>query len=203
MNQKKHWENIYLKRSISQGKSDFVSEALKFIKPDSKILELGCGYGFDSLELSKTNRVTAVDFSKNAIQSAKAFSGKNLNFETVDISKPFKYGSEEFDAVYSRLSLHYFGDKTTVNIFQEIHRVLKNGGVLAFIAKSKADPLYGKGEMVEKDMFELNGHIRHFFSIEYVEKLTSGLFKIKSLKEKKEFLYDKNSAFIETICTKI
>lgn len=202
MNQKLLWNDIYLNRKISQNKSEFVDEVLKSINTNSMILELGCGHGFDALELSKTNKVTAIDFSQKAIAEAKLLANKNLFFEVGDFAKPLKYKSGEFDLVYSRLSLHYFDDKTTKSIISEVSRVLAINGRFAFMVKSTKDELFGKGIKKGENIFELDGHIRHFFSKKYIKELLKNVFEIKTISEESGRLYDQKSTFIKVISVK-
>ena len=110
-----------------------------------------------------------------------------------------RFRDSEFDGVYARLSLHYFTDDVTKSIFREICRVLKPNGYLCFICKSTNDPLYGKGTEIEKDMFENNGHIRHFFSEDYAKSLLVNDFTIEKLESGDEKFYGKDSAFVKVI----
>jgi ubiquinone/menaquinone biosynthesis C-methylase UbiE len=180
----------------------FAEEVIKTINPSSKILELGCGAGNDSVGFAQAGHtVIATDFSEVAIkrnsESFKDFAA--LSFEVLDISEPMRFHNGEFDVVYARLSLHYFTDKVTRKICSEIHRVLKPDGYLCFICKSTQDPLYGKGIEIEKDMYELNGHIRHFFNEEYTKSLLRDKFAIVKIKSGVEQFYGCDSAFIKVI----
>jgi ubiquinone/menaquinone biosynthesis C-methylase UbiE len=173
--QKKMWEEIFKKKPWRLKTSAFAKECLKYFPEKAKILELGCGLGRDTIFFSKKGyRVTAIDFSKQAIKKAKEnaerLGAKDIKFLNQDISKKLKFKDGSFDVVYARLTLHYFTDKVTEKIFQEIKRVLKPKGILCACCKSIKDPLYGKGKMIEKDMYILDGHIRHFFSEKYLGK---------------------------------
>ena len=89
------------------------------------------------------------------------------------------------DGVYARLSLLDYPDHITRLLFQEIHHILKRGGRLAFLCKSTDDPLYGKGQQLEKNMFENKGHVRHFFDENYTKILLGGYHTERLKKEKK------------------
>jgi hypothetical protein len=80
------------------------------------------------------------------------------------------------------LGLHFFNNEDTNRVFVNIERWLKPGGPLGLKVKSTADPLYGKGEEIDEDVFMLDGQMRRFFSISTIEKLLSG-FNILSLDE--------------------
>ena len=108
-----------------------------------------------------------------------------------------------FAAGYARLSLHYFSDVITRNIFREIHRSLKPDGLLAFLCKSTRDHLYGQGQKIEEDMFIKDGHVRHFFSEDYAKSCLEDKFKLVKLQTNWENLYGKQSSAITVIAQKI
>ncbi|MEU8268321.1 methyltransferase domain-containing protein [Sphaerisporangium sp. NPDC049002] len=140
------------------------------------LLELGCGQGHDALYVAgRGYSVNALDLSAAAVERAnrnlEAHPGADAVFLQHDTAMPLPFGGEAFDGVYSYLALHYFDDSTTRAIFVELHRVLRPGGTLAFCVKSVSDPLYGKGDMLEPDMYSLNGHVRHFFDRRYAADL--------------------------------
>ena len=140
------------------------------------ILELGCGQGRDAVELAAAGYpVHAVDVSANAIQSAAAALPASLRsrvaFHRLDIADALPFADGAYSAVYSYLSLHYFDDPTTVRVFAEVHRVLRPGGLLGFVVKSVNDRLCGRGERLGPDRYCLDGHVRHFFSKDYVHQL--------------------------------
>lgn len=83
-----------------------------------------------------------------------------------------------------------------------MHRVLKHDASLYFMCKSTDDTIYGKGTEIEKDMYELDGHVRHFFSEEYANKLlTESGFELISILKGQERLYDRVSAYIQVRAT--
>ena len=208
-NQKQYWDKLHNQGNIDHfsGKpTDFAEEIIKIIPPLSKILELGCGAGNDSIAFAQAgNTVLATDFSNVAIKkNSERFKGiPNLTFEVLDISDPMSFNDNKFDVVYARLSLHYFTDKITKKIFNEMHRVLRPNGYLCFMCKSTNDPLYGKGIEVEKDMFENNGHVRHFFSEDYAKLLLTDRFKIQKIESGNEKFYGNDSAFVKVIAQAI
>lgn len=205
--QKQHWDEIHKKGNADYylgNPTDFAVEVQKIIPAESKILELGCGAGNDSLYFAeKGHIVLATDFSDVAIEkNNNRYKNDNLQFEVLDISKSFKYIDNTFNVIYSRLSLHYFIDSVTKEIFQEIYRILKSEGYLCFICKSVKDPLYGKGTQIEKDMFDNNGHIRHFFSEEYVKECLQDKYSYEVLETGEEKFYGSPSAFVKVIAKK-
>ncbi len=182
--------------------TEFADEVLKIISPSSKILELGCGVGNDSAAFAASgHQIIATDFSDVAIRkNFERFKDiPNLSFKILDISQPFTLSDDEFDVVYARLSLHYFANEVTRKIFREIHRILRPKGYLCFICKSVDDPLFGKGTEIEKDMYEFEDHIRHFFNEEYAMSLLRNNFKIQKIESGDDKFYGRNSAYVKVI----
>jgi ubiquinone/menaquinone biosynthesis C-methylase UbiE len=206
--QLEHWNHAHSNQWLhahSEHQTQFAEEVDDFIPPKSVILELGCGEGNDSIYFAKQGyQITATDFSDVAIErNKKRWSHADLVFTEQDISKPLLFPDNSFDAVYARLSLHYFPDTVTRDIFHELNRVLKDGGMLCFMCKSTNDSIYGKGDEIEPDMFELDGHVRHFFSEAYVSELlkASGFIADKIIAGE-EVIYDRQSAFIKVFARK-
>ena len=205
--QKSHWDSLHQKGTLdhySKEPTPFALEVLKYLKPSSKILDLGCGVGNDSNFFATSgHQVVATDFSDVAIEKNKEFyKTPGLSFEVLNMEEKFPYEDPSFDCVYSRLSLHYFTDLKTRGIFSEIYKVLKPGGLFAFVVKSTTDPKYAEGEKIEANMHETNGHIRHFFSEEYIKELLLVKFEIQEIESGEEKFYGDTSAFIKVIARK-
>lgn len=131
------------------------------------VLELGCGQGRDAMHLALAGyTVYALDRSPVAVWSAtRSAINANVAMRLVahDHSRRLPFRAELFDGVYAHLALHYFDDDTTLQIVDEISRVLKPDGVLYFTVRSTADTLYGKGRPLADNTFCFAGHVRRFF----------------------------------------
>lgn len=205
MTRKKFWDDAIASEDIiisTTKQTDFAEEVLTIIKPNSRILDLGCGLGNDDTIFAQAGHIIlATDFSEVAISKcSKRFSNySNLKFEILDLTEPFRFSDNEFDVVYAKLSLHYFTDQVTKEIFNEIYRVLKPSGYFCFLCKSIKDKYYGKGKVIEKDMFKNNEHIKHFFSEEYTKSLLKDKFVIAKIVNGYEKFYGNDHAFIKVI----
>jgi ubiquinone/menaquinone biosynthesis C-methylase UbiE len=203
-----HWNNAHAEQWLhkhSTEKTTYAEEINDQMSVNSTVLELGCGEGNDSIYFAEQGHiVSATDFSDIAIgQNKKRWMHSNLTFKVQDIRQPFQFDDASFDIVYARLSLHYFTDETTKNIFREIARVLRPGGILCFMCKSTDDHIYGQGEKIENDMYERDGHVRHFFSKKYVlELLDEVKLHKESIQTGEEMIYDRQSAFIKVVAKK-
>lgn len=95
-----------------------------------RLLEIGCGMGFDSLEFLKRGvRVTATDLTPTAVRLAKRhfeLAGVQAEDVRVENALDLSFPDETFDAVWSNGVLHATGD--TPRAIREARRVLKTGG---------------------------------------------------------------------------
>jgi ubiquinone/menaquinone biosynthesis C-methylase UbiE len=169
------------------------------------LLDLGCGNGVDSLFFASHGvSVTALDFSESGIDALRADikkSGlKQIKPVLHDLSKRLPFKSSAFDVIYAHLSVHYFDDAATRAIFAEMLRVLKPGGSLFVKCKSVDDALYGVGDKIGPDMYR-KGHIRHFFSRDYMKGLLSD-WKIVSVRRTSSTYHLYKSSFIEAVAKK-
>ena len=176
-NQREIWNKLFEKKDrYGTEPLDFAREAWDYMeKTKSKsVLDLGCGEGVEAIFFAeKGAQVTCIDFSDNAMASFKEkIQGTALEEKITlvkdDILNISRFGDESFDAIYSNLALHYFNDEETSKLFKEIHRVLRKNGLLIFRVKNTRDKYYGQGKKLEEDMYERKGHVRHFFSKEYL-----------------------------------
>jgi SAM-dependent methyltransferase len=186
--------------------STFAVESGRALPPRCALLELGCGPAADSVFFARAgHRVVAADFAATIMRrNQERLAGEpRLSPILLDISRPLPFRDRAFDAVYARLSLHYFPDAVTRQMFSEIRRVLRPGGALAFMCKSTADPLYGEGDLIETDMFLRDGKVRHFFSEAYARGCLRAGYQIDSLWSGPETVYDGPSHVIRVRATRL
>jgi SAM-dependent methyltransferase len=170
------------------------------------VVEFGCGTGADAcLFARRGHNVTALDFSSSAIaltsQAACDARLPNLTPRQLDYSRlPLPFPDGSFDLAYSHLGLHYFPDALTTALFAEIRRILRPGGFFAIRCKSVADPLYGQGECLAERIYCRNGHVRHFYSKEYLATKLAA-FDILTLRRTSSTRHA--SAYVEAVARKI
>ena len=160
--------NLYKEQDWIDKPSIFAEQAISYIPKHGRVLELGAGQGQDSrFFASKGYEIVATDVEDTALELAKSRAAEQkvaVEVTKLDMRHEFPFESESFDVVYAHLSLHYFDYETTVRLIGEIQRVLKPGGVFAFIANSVNDPEYGTGNQIEPDYFEIGKTVKRYFS---------------------------------------
>jgi SAM-dependent methyltransferase len=157
----------YKTENWSQRPSIFAQEAIKYFPKNGKLLELGAGLGQDGRFFAQNNfKVTSTDLT------TQIASLPGIETQVVDMSKQLPFQKSSFDVVYAHLSLHYFDQKRTQQLFREIYNILRPGGVLAFLVNSIHDPEAVEGKEIEKDYRLINGIQKRFFTLILAQELT-------------------------------
>ena len=157
----------------------FAETALQYFPETGKILELGAGHGQDSrFFVKKGYEVISTDIETSSLElnfskQAEEFR-KKISVQQVDLKEKLPFKDSSFDIVYAHLSLHYFDQETTFGIINEIERILKPGGLFAFLTNSINDPEYNTGNQLERDFFLIDKVTKRNFSVESARQLTRG-----------------------------
>lgn len=115
-------------------KVEFVLDIAK--SSGGKVLEIGCGYGYLSLELARSGLdVTGIDLSPKSIEVAKRFAKENpyikgfgsLEYVCADINS-MDIGEEKYDSIVFFGTLHHMEDLT--GVIDKVHRGLRQNGNL-------------------------------------------------------------------------
>lgn len=193
MNYKKVWDKKHITSLPPRGSgvTEFGKLAETHFSPDSKVLDLGAGAGLDSIYFaSRGHNVETTDLSDTALNRIKEDLphelDDNITIKNLDVSEPLPYPDQSFDAVYASASLHYFDNKTTKQIFSEIHRVLKPNGIVAMMLNPRRDDEIKVGKKIEENYFEIppEGIRKRYFTVEDAAARTKTLFKKVLLDDK-------------------
>ncbi len=140
---------------------------------NTPVIDLGCGSGNDTLYLiERGKKVISCDYSFNAIENIKKNFPEVHGTECFDMTKGLPFEDNYTDIIISDLSLHYFTEKTTFRIIDEIKRVLKPEGMFIFRVNSVKDVNHGAGEgkEIERHLFETaDGRYKRFFDLDDIE----------------------------------
>lgn len=134
----------------------------RFIKPKSKILDLGCGVGTMSMWLaSKGNDVVGLDVSQSAVNlanlSKKALNLKSVSFISGDVLKT-SFKKSRFDAVVCSEVIEHIKDDRRLLI--KSYSLLKKNGVLLLSTPLESAPLNRWGFLKKFD--DQVGHLRRY-----------------------------------------
>jgi ubiquinone/menaquinone biosynthesis C-methylase UbiE len=108
------------------------------LKPNDKVLEIGCGTGLFTEKISKlsgTKNILATDLSPELIEKAKE-KYPHLNFEVGDAMN-IEQEKETFDAIFGNSIVHHLD----FDLFlKEMFRLLKPGGKMCFAEPNMLNP---------------------------------------------------------------
>ena len=122
-------ENI---AEITEKDVDFIEKSLR-LKKKSRILDLACGFGRHSIELSHRGyEMVGLDLSRPLLQHAlDAAQQRSLNVKFIHGDMRDLSFSGIFDGAFVwDTSLGYFDDRTNLGVLQGLYRALKVGGRL-------------------------------------------------------------------------
>lgn len=108
------------------------------LTPEMKVLELGCGTGYFTRELVKSNAtITAIDISPDLLELAEQeIDNSNVTFR-IDNAYQLSFPDGHFDAVIGSSVLHHLDVQKAVS---EIFRVLKPNGFMVFTEPNMMNP---------------------------------------------------------------
>ncbi|MFI6938432.1 class I SAM-dependent methyltransferase [Streptomyces sp. NPDC050418] len=105
------------------------------IKPDQRILDVGCGPGTITADLAALvpqGHVTGVEIAAGVLDRARAAVTErglvNAEFEVADVHR-LQYADDSFDVVHAHQVLQHVGDP--VQALREMRRVTRPGGIIA------------------------------------------------------------------------
>ena len=128
----------------------FAKELEKHLKPNSKILDGGCGAGIPIAKyLSKNFQVYGIDISSKQIELAKKLVPKEKFKKANLIEKSFE--NEFFDGIIALYSLIHINRKNHLEILRNFYNMLKKPGFL-MICMGLED-YEGEGEYLGTKMF--------------------------------------------------
>lgn len=194
--QRAFWREKYLEDPAFFGdrESEFARWCLPILRAEpgiTHVVELGCGYGRDTQFFGENGfRVQGVDLALRRPASPPDPRGPSIEFLESDCLVFLEGRSpESVDAVYSNMLFNMdFTEAEHRRLMEAIYRSLRPRGLHLFSARSTSDPWYGRGRPMGPDTFDPAplGITMHFFSPEYVARLSQGLFTPFHLIERSE-----------------
>ncbi|KAL5362411.1 S-adenosyl-L-methionine-dependent methyltransferase [Aspergillus floccosus] len=115
--------------------SNSAAYILPHIKPDMKILDIGCGPGSITVDFATRvpqGHVTGVEYTPEPLEQARALAASqqlsNIDFQVADIHS-LPYENDTFDIVHVHQVLQHIADP--VKALREMKRVAKPNGIVA------------------------------------------------------------------------
>ena len=108
------------------------------LRPDMKVLELGCGTGYFTKEAARSGaEITAIDISNDLLEQArKEVPLENVKF-LVENAYEMTFSDNSFDTVIGSSVLHHLEIDSAL---KEIFRVLRPGGIIRFTEPNMLNP---------------------------------------------------------------
>jgi cyclopropane fatty-acyl-phospholipid synthase-like methyltransferase len=168
-------DGTILKWSAGSANPEIVSLVYKgVIKEKSKILEVGCGLGAESVFLAARGmNVTAMDLSEDAIEKCKRISevyGLNINWMVHDLLGEELF-DEEFDIITDQGCFHHMHEDEREIYADRVYKYLKPGGMLILRAFSDKIPGGPQPRRVSSD--NLIDTLNSKFKLEHLERILS------------------------------
>ena len=174
---------------------------LKEKSANGLVLELGCGNGWDTLELLNAGcNIIASDLSTRNLLSTKQ-AAPNADVVQLDNGKQFPFVDHSLSVIVASLSLHYFPWTVTLQIASELHRCLKADGILLARFNSTNDFHYGASPTeteIEPNFHQVGTSTKRFFDEKAVRSFLQG-WDIQFLEENIIHRYEKPKVVWEVL----
>ncbi|RPI87624.1 MAG: methyltransferase domain-containing protein [Chloroflexi bacterium] len=160
------------------------------IKPDNRVLDVGCGTGYAVIEIARRldqGKAYGIDISTGMVERAiKNIPGElsnRVSFRQAS-AEYIPYPNSDFDYILCTNSFHHYPEPPRA--LREMYRVLRPGGLLVILDNAIDLSLYTWAWDRLLRLFE-KGHVRYYTTKELGEMISKAGFKDVSLR------YGKNS----------
>ena len=182
-----YWNSYYRSDITPKSPSDFAMFITSYLKPEKKLIDLGCGNGRDSMYFCNIGlKVTAVDSSPEAI----SLIDESLPIFTVcdDFVAAKALFCVDYDYCYLRWSIHAINQKQQDDLLPNIYNALNKNGILFIEARTTNDSKFGVGKYLGQNEYFFDNHYTRFIDVnELSEQLASTGFKLIYCKEFRDF----------------
>lgn len=186
--QKARWNEIYVSSGDEKPRIDDWLDQYRHLlaaSADTPIIDLGCGFGNDTLYLWENGyRVISCDYAQEALDRLRHFI-PSPDVRLFDMRDGLPFPDDSAVVIIADLSLHYFSSEDTRSIIADIARVLVAGGHLICRVNSVHDTAYGAGQgvQIEAHYYDIDGNRKRFFDREQVDHFFSD-WQIETARER-------------------
>ena len=170
----------------------------------SLVLEIGCGFGDDTVTLSRAGLdVIAFDLSPGCVATARQ-RAPDAHIECRDSRDPFPAAATDVGVVIASLSLHYFPWLETKAMVQRVWDSLKPGGIFLCRLNSTEDVNFGagQGELIEENFYNDQGKQKRFFDQAALDRLFGQEWQRISVQHMTSRKYIRRKAMWELVLVK-
>ena len=158
-----------------------------------KILDVGCGSGRNTIALAKLGfEAYGIDFVAPAINELNRRAhreGVKVRSIVHDLTEPWPFDNDCFDAAIINVVLDSISRKDRFFVAKELHRVIRNRGLVFIYEPSVNDGYYGQFIDKRKKKFTFicpdDGIKREVFTKESLIQPFQGMFKVKFIQERR------------------
>ncbi|HDR7355896.1 Uncharacterized protein BCZB5J_03151 [Bacillus cereus] len=161
------WESSFIEKQTMWGFEPTESAILTkdfFLEKNVKdILVPGIGYGRNAKVFIENGiNVTGIEISKTAIDLARENGLEDVRMYHGSVNE-MPFDNKLYDGIFSHALLHLLNEQERENFIKDCYNQLKPGGYLIFTTVSKKAPMYGKGNQLDKDYYEIMEGVKMFF----------------------------------------
>ncbi len=161
------WEASFMEKQTMWGFEPAESAILAkdfFMKEKVKnVLIPGIGYGRNAQPfLDAGMNVTGIEISKTAIDLAKSQSKLDIPIYHGSVTD-MPFDDKRYDGIFAYALIHLLDENERKKFIQNCYNQLRPNGILIFSTISKNDPMYGSGQELSKDWFEMPSGAKLFF----------------------------------------
>ncbi|MBG9853908.1 class I SAM-dependent methyltransferase [Bacillus wiedmannii] len=161
------WESSFIEKQTMWGfeptESAILTKDFFLEKSVKDILVPGIGYGRNAKVFIENGiNVTGIEISKRAIDLAKQNGLEDVRMYHGSVNE-MPFDNKLYDGIFSHALFHLLNEQERENFIKDCYNQLKPGGYLIFTTVSKKAPMYGKGNQLDKDYYEIMEGVKMFF----------------------------------------
>jgi SAM-dependent methyltransferase len=145
------------------------------------VLIPGIGYGRNAQIFREHGmKVSGIEISQTAIDLAHKNFGNDLTIHHGSVTE-MPFDKNLYDGIYCYALIHLLDKNERTKLIQDCFNQLRDGGYMVFATITKKAQLYGQGNCIGTDRFELPGGLKMFFydmATIHEEFGKAGLFEI-------------------------